>query len=68
MLTQILNFWYFSSFVLKENVLNEEDKSSQKSLVEEELNDIDTDGIGILENLPRHGFIDKECKNPKVVI
>ena len=36
-------------------------------MVEEELNCVDIDEIGDLENLPRFVFIDEECGNLKVV-
>ena len=37
------------------------------AIAEEELDDIDIDGIGNLVNLPRLMFIDEECRNIKVV-
>ena len=36
-------------------------------VVEEELNRIDKDDIGNLEDLPRFVFIDEECRNLKIV-
>ena len=46
---QIFNFLYFSSFSFKEShVFNEEDNPSQVAIVEEELDNIGTDGIGNL--------------------
>ena len=66
---QILSFLYFSSFIFNENqVIIKEDNPSQKVvIVEEELDDIDLDGIGNLEYIPRLVFIDEECGNPKVI-
>ena len=60
---------YFSSFFFKENrASNEEDSPLQKVvIVQEELDDIDMDDIGALENLPRLVLIDEACVNPKVV-
>ena len=59
-------FLYFSTFIIKEHhVLNEEENTLQK--VVEELNDIDINEIGNLEDLPRLVFIDEKCGNPKVV-
>ena len=47
---------------------NEEDTPSQNVvIVEEEIDDIDRDGIGNLEDLPRLMSIDEECGNHKVV-
>ena len=70
--TFILGFSYF--LVFKENqVLDEECNPSKKIVVvEEELGDIDINGIrgftGLnLEDLARIVFIDEECGNPKVV-
>ena len=69
-----IGFFIFSSLVFKENqVLNEECNPSKKIvIVEEELGDIDINGIrgfrGLnLEGLARIVFIDEECGNPKVV-
>ena len=59
-------FLCFSTFIFKENhVLNEEENTLQK--VVEELNDIDINEIGNLEDLPRLVFIDEKCGNLKVV-
>ena len=41
--------------------------SKEVVIVEEELNLVDIDDIGNLENLPRFVFIDEECGNLKVV-
>ena len=61
--------YYFSSFIL--NHLNygfiEEDYPSEEVvIVEEELNRVDINDIGNLENLIRFVFIDEECGNFKV--
>ena len=68
--SQILIFFNVSSFNFKENhVLIEEDNPSGKTfIVEEELDGIDRDGIGNLEDLLRLLFINEECWNPKVVV
>ena len=52
LLSQILNFRYFSNFIFKENqVFNQEENHSRKVvIVEKELDDTDIDDI---ENLPR---------------
>ena len=71
LLSQISSFLYFTSFISKENhIFNEENNPSQKNvIVEEELDDIDIEDIGNLEELPisRHVFIDEECRNLKAV-
>ena len=41
--------------------------SEEVVIVEEELNLVDIDDLGNLENLPRFVFIDEECGNLKVV-
>ena len=63
-------FFYVSSFIFKENhVLIEEDNPSEKIvIVEEELENIDRDGNGNLEDLLRLVLINEECWNPKVVV
>ena len=58
---------YFSSFVLNHNFIEEDNPSEKVVIVEEELNRVDIDDIGNLENLPRFLFIDEECGNLKVV-
>ena len=59
-----------SSFIFKENhVLIEENNPSEKIVIdEEELDGIDRDGIGNLEDLLRLVFISEECWNPKAVV
>ena len=59
---QILFFFYFSSFIFRDNhVFNEEDNLSQETaVIDEELNDIDTDDIGSLEDLSRLVFINEK--------
>ena len=66
---QLLSLLYFSSFIFNENeVINKEKDLSQKAvIVEEDLEDIDIDDIGNLEDLPRLVFINEDCENPKVV-
>ena len=50
-------------------VFIEEDSPSEKVvIVEEELDGIDTDGTGNLEDLPRLVFIDEESGNLKAAI
>ena len=59
---QILFFFCFSSFIFRDNhVFNEEDNLSQETaVIDEELNDIDTDDIGSLEDLSRLVFINEK--------
>ena len=59
--------FYFSSFILNQGFIGEDDLSEKVVIVEEELNRVDIDDIGNLENLPRFVFIDEECGNLKVV-
>ena len=54
---QLLSLLYFSSFIFNENEV----------IVEEDLEDIDINDIGNLEDLPRLVFINEDCENPKVV-
>lgn len=58
-----MRFLYFSRFIFKENhVFHGEENPSQKAvIVEEELNDIDTEDIENLEDIPKFVFIDQEC-------
>ena len=61
--------YYFSSFILNHpnHGFIEEDYPSEKVvIVEEELNRVDINDIGNLENLIRFVFIDEECGNFKV--
>ena len=65
---QILIFFSFlSSFIFKENHIVEENNSSEKN-VTEELDGIDIDDIGNLEDLLRIVFIHEECGNLKVFV
>ena len=60
-----------SSFILKENhvFVEEEDSPSDKVvIVEEELDDIDIDGILNLVDVPKVMLIDEECGSLKVVV
>ena len=59
-----------SSFIFKENYLfiEEDNRSDKVVMIEEELDGIDRDGIGILVDLPRILFVDEECGNLKVVV
>ena len=52
---QILGFSYFLSFIFRDNhVFNEEDNLSQETVItDKELNDIDIDDIGSLQDLSR---------------
>ena len=54
----------FSIFKKKYHGFIEEHGSSEKVvIVKEELNSVDIDDIGNLEDLPRFVFIDEECGN-----
>ena len=58
---------YFSSFILNHG-FNDKDNASEKVVIaEEELNCVDMDDIGNLEDLPRFVLIDEQCGNLKVV-
>ena len=60
----------FSSFTFKKKITVLFKKATlQKNfvIVEEELDGIDTDDIGNLEDSPRFVFIDEECENLIVV-
>ena len=64
--SQILSFLCFSSFVLKENlVFNEESNPTQE--VTEELDGIDIDDIWNLMDFPGFKFIDEGFGNSRVV-
>ena len=65
-----IDFFYFASFIFKENqVIVEEDNPSEKNvIVTEELDGIDIDDIGNLEDLLRIVFIHEECGNLKVFV
>ena len=59
------------SSVFKENhvFIEEKDNLSVKAvMVEEELDDIDMDGIGNLADLPRLMLIDEQCGNLKILV
>ena len=60
-----------SSSIFKENhvsIEGEDNPSDKVVMIEEELDDIDIDGIGNLVDLPSLMFIDEECGNLKVVV
>ena len=59
--------FYFSSFVLNYGFIEENNPSEKVVIVEEELNRVDIDDIGNLENLPRFVFMGEERGNIKVV-
>ena len=65
-----IDFFYFSSFIFKENhVLVEEGNPSEKNvIVKKELDGIDINDIGNLEDLLRIVFIHQECRNLKVFV
>ena len=55
-------------FSKKDHIFIEEDNPSEKVVIlEEELNNVDINVFGKLEDLPRLVFIDEECGNLKVV-
>ena len=60
---------YFSNIIFKNITVSlKKSKSSEKIvIVEEELDCIDTDDIGHLEDSPRLVFINEECGNFMVV-
>ena len=66
---QILIF-YVSSFIFKESHVSfaEDNPSETIVIVEEELDGIDRDDIGNLEDLLRLVLINGECGNPKIVV
>ena len=61
--------FYFSSIIFKNITVSLKKATLQKKnvIVEEELDCIDIDDIGNLEDLPRLVFIDQECGNLVVV-
>ena len=70
MIWQLLSQMSRSS-VFKENhvFIEEKDNPSDKVvMVEEELDDIDMDGIGNLVDLPRLMLIDEQCGNLKILV
>ena len=63
-----IDFFQFPNFIFKENqVIVEKDNPSEKN-VTEELDAIDIDDIGNLEDLLRIIFIHEECGNLKVFV
>ena len=67
----ILNKIEETSFIFKENhvFIEVEDNPSENFVrVEEELNGIDIDDIGNLEDLPSVVTINEKCENLKVVV
>ena len=67
---RILIFFYFSTFIFKDkHVLVEQHNPSEKiKIVKEEVDGINIDDIGNLEDLPGIVFIHEECGNLKVFI
>ena len=61
--------FYFSSFISRKITVSFKKATLQKNfvIIEEELDGIDIDEIGNLEDSPRFVFIDEECENLKVV-
>ena len=60
--------FYFSSIIFKNITVSLKSNSSEKNvIVEEELDCIDIDDIGNLEDSPRLAFINEECGNLIVV-
>ena len=59
--------FYFSSFILNHGFIDKDNPSEKVVTVEEELNRVDINDIGDLQDLPRLVFIDKECENLKAV-
>ena len=59
--------FYLSSFTLNNGFIDKGNPLEKVAIVEEELNRLDVDGIGNLEDLPRFVFTDEECGNLKVV-
>ena len=57
----------FSSFILNHGFIEEDNPSEKVAIFEEELNHVDIDDVGNLENSPRFVFSDEECGNLKVV-
>ena len=66
--SQTLTCFIFFMFSKKNHGFLEEDNPSEKAvIIEEELNCVDIDDIGNLEDLPRFVFIEEACGNLKVV-
>ena len=65
---QILTCFFSVFFFKKKQWFHWRKQPTEKVVItEEELDDIDINDIGILENSPRLLFIDEECGNLKVV-
>ena len=65
---QMLTCFIFLVLFLKKITISLKRQLFRKTfVVEEELNRIDKDDIGNLEDLPRFVFIDEECRNLKIV-
>ena len=65
---QILTCFFSSFFFLRKQWSHWSKQPTEKIVItEEELDDIDINDIGILEDSPRLLFIDEECGNLKVV-
>ena len=65
------DFSNFFDFIFKEDcflIEEEQNPLSNVFTVEEDLDDIDRDDIGILKDLHREVFINEECENRKVVV
>ena len=60
--------FYFSSIIFKNITVSLKKKCLKNVIVEEELDCIDIDYTGNLEDSPRLVFIDEECGNLIVVI
>ena len=64
-----IDFSDFSSFISEVNhVFVEQKHNTSVVVVEKEVDVIDINGIGILQDLPRLVFIDEECGNLKVFV
>ena len=65
---KLTRFIFQVLFSKKDHIFIEEDNPSEKVVIlEEELNNVDINVFGKLEDLPRLVFIDEECGNLKVV-
>ena len=62
-----IDLFHFSCFIFKKNYgfIKEGNPSEKLVIVEENLDRIDIDDIGNLEDSPRLVFIDEECGNLK---
>ena len=61
------DLFHFASFILNHSFIEEDNTSEKVVIIEEELNCVDIDDIGNLENLRKFVFTDKECGNLKEV-